>query len=188
MEHARLGAHPAGQFSRRAVGDLGGLAVDDDDQQVDVFGKRAIERELVAAPADIGRQHALDIGVDAEMAGRVGAAGERQQQRGNGHRGGIAAGEVDDAGGDCGDHAALRRRALRRGKPPAAAMQPFHLNGNCEAPTDNLPRKLRARVTLRTCFTPTLRRISQAKRRGSWLHTQDAAAMSRASKICSPTR
>src|SRR5690242_11330257 len=170
-EELRLGSHLIGQLARGLFRKIGGASIDDGDKEVVVLRKGLVERPFVLPPRDIARQHALYVGIDREMAGRIDRRrrGEHQARDHDQHC--VAAGEFDDAGDAGGDHAVPRY---------------IYFDENIVGVMNKLPRKIRRAVTKWTRLRARLRTIVQV-RRGSWTGASTAAVMSRASTSCSPT-
>ena len=111
---------PICQRDRRGFGAFGGLAVDDHQQRVAQLRKRGVDRALVLAPVDIGRDQFGGVGGHREMARRIDDRPDDQREAQCQHDEGSA-----DAGGDqlensVGDHfvagasGPLKYRNLRR--------------------------------------------------------------------------
>ncbi len=108
-EQLGFGLEPRGERGGGTVGGLAGGAVDDDGQQVGVLRKGPVERQLVPPPADVARQHVLDVGVERQPEDDEQGGGGDQRQHDGGDGAGAAAGELGEAGGEGGDHTGFRR-------------------------------------------------------------------------------
>src|SRR5205085_6654136 len=170
-EQLRLGSHLISELRGGLLGEIGGTSINDGDKQVVVLRKRLVEGPFVLPPGDIARQHALDVGIDGQMAGRIDRRrrGQHQARDHDQHR--VAAGEFDDAGDDGGDHTVPQCSTFTKIQSGSYTI---------------LPRKIRRAVTKWTRLRARLRTIVQV-RRGSWTGASTAAVMSRASKNCWPT-
>ena len=134
-EQRGLGAHPVGELTGRAVGEIRGLPVDDDNHEIVVLREGEIQRALALAPCHIARQHPIDARVDRQPVGGEKPGGERQRQHHDHHQRGPAPGEIDDVGDDGGDHAAPPPVTFRN-IAISGRLRPLARNGRPGAVTD----------------------------------------------------
>ena len=113
MSENSIGLNP-GEPPGGVFGALGRVAVDHHDQKLDELGKGPLESSPRLAEGEIGRDHVRGVGVHPEIADRVDPRGDRERDREQNHRPGVAARESGQRGDQPVEPGRGRARRWRR--------------------------------------------------------------------------
>ena len=94
-EQPLFGLETPGEGGRRILGDIGALAIDDDDDGIGKLGEGALEVFPAAPVGHVLRDHVAGRGIDAEIPGGIEKRRAAERQGEQRHPKGEAPGKID---------------------------------------------------------------------------------------------